>query len=1270
MENVFSSLFDFFVLPQVGLEPAQNQIINTQKSDFKAFLNHCLKSNLLSPNLSSSKKDHFNNNIFSKIQDSANNNNVLDIITHLSDIKAPQQKSVLIDYFNLYNNYLSNETDTDQIKKFGELFTRDLLALLPDDGLKNELIIDNSELLIHNENKKPFSACLAINKGNLKQNLENVFTGKDQEISIPVKVLEQQEGSDNYQAVQREAFLVIGREEAEHLINSIANNEHDYNKSQNNIEFSLPAQNIMNREEGGDKIIKDEKPESVPQIQKPSVSFSTKIKSNEIKPELSDDSLTINLMNFDTGNAVVPSEFKIMLPDLVKCLVTEEEVIDLPLDNSIDELPDNNSGKKYSDSLIISLRKDDLHEIISPLIKIKDSGLKIVKYSNISQDEDYLSTIVPDDNSDDYSYIDREKFSILAESIPELKYFDINEDAEKFRTSETALNLLDILINPENKSGNGIEVQKFSSESYQIFEIKKPGEGNKYLLIDFTQLDEQKPTNEIPIKIVEINKNSSIEEDDKGIKTNFIEKKIPLIIKNQSIPIIELNVDPVEDFNNSPGKVENKPDIHVRISDNAISQLLKDITINKDALREIVSVINQDKIIENKKSGISNTLNKPNEISDSDKGIILENAGVLELVNGTGINGEILLENEVVNANPEMNKTRLVSYDLEINREALAALESVGEIRYEIPVKIKINNDYEVGDKTEKQIKYPTVSLHKENVENNVPANENIELENNVELNNTKKINPSIKLDNNENLEKIDINVKEDVIFDFKPAFNREVKKGQEENESPILEKPVREPVKMNITDKDNKNKTRIDKNNTGFPISSFKEIYQEEAGTLINKEMNPAEVKDFSTAPLKLNIKIDEINKDGEELTGNLVIETADIEQEESKQVYEPKHNSDFFSQTSSIPFKPSSDEVIIPVARFTEQDLKKFDNDLMKNSTDNGKKIDMTEIPDKPKQTLNNRESIFTASEETGIINQPVKVKLSRNTEENTEKTNNDIKIVNENNEKNDQTGKKIDLLLKDVETGEKIKAHIYVKPERQIEVNRNENREFLDDSILADRVKDEYINSTVRNENSSEEFTKEKFHFTKETKDKQNIRIANNKIEFSENLKQAETKEINSSGGKISKMNIRFETPEEMIESIVKYTKFSLSKERSEVTIKLEPEHLGKLHLKLVMKNSKLIGQIQVDNVEVKELISDNINQLKDSLQESGVDIQKFDVFTKEESNSQFNQNKEMRFNNRQSANQRNNEDSNLNDQTRDEYYRKNLRQFGYNSMELTV
>ncbi len=82
-------------------------------------------------------------------------------------------------------------------------------------------------------------------------------------------------------------------------------------------------------------------------------------------------------------------------------------------------------------------------------------------------------------------------------------------------------------------------------------------------------------------------------------------------------------------------------------------------------------------------------------------------------------------------------------------------------------------------------------------------------------------------------------------------------------------------------------------------------------------------------------------------------------------------------------------------------------------------------------------------------------------------------------------------------------------------------------------------------------------------------------------------------------------------DLIRQIVDKTKLILKGNKPEIRIKLKPEILGELILKVEVEKGAVLAKALVDNYRTKELIEANIIELKEGLEEQGLEIKTFEV-----------------------------------------------------------
>ncbi|OGO78888.1 MAG: hypothetical protein A2Y23_03050 [Clostridiales bacterium GWB2_37_7] len=110
-------------------------------------------------------------------------------------------------------------------------------------------------------------------------------------------------------------------------------------------------------------------------------------------------------------------------------------------------------------------------------------------------------------------------------------------------------------------------------------------------------------------------------------------------------------------------------------------------------------------------------------------------------------------------------------------------------------------------------------------------------------------------------------------------------------------------------------------------------------------------------------------------------------------------------------------------------------------------------------------------------------------------------------------------------------------------------------------------------------------------------------NEKLNFQLNVKQVNTSVNKDSMVKINSTDI--------MNQVIKKVDILVQGAYQEMIMKLEPESLGKLNLKLVVENGLITAKFIAESQQVKEVLESSFNQLKDALQEKGVSVQSLSV-----------------------------------------------------------
>ena len=86
---------------------------------------------------------------------------------------------------------------------------------------------------------------------------------------------------------------------------------------------------------------------------------------------------------------------------------------------------------------------------------------------------------------------------------------------------------------------------------------------------------------------------------------------------------------------------------------------------------------------------------------------------------------------------------------------------------------------------------------------------------------------------------------------------------------------------------------------------------------------------------------------------------------------------------------------------------------------------------------------------------------------------------------------------------------------------------------------------------------------------------------------------------------------------MQQIVRTARFSLREGRSEFTVQLRPEHLGPLKMRLILEeNAGVRVEASVQSESTRQIIESNLPDLRSSMDELGIKVEKFDVSVGEE------------------------------------------------------
>lgn len=99
-------------------------------------------------------------------------------------------------------------------------------------------------------------------------------------------------------------------------------------------------------------------------------------------------------------------------------------------------------------------------------------------------------------------------------------------------------------------------------------------------------------------------------------------------------------------------------------------------------------------------------------------------------------------------------------------------------------------------------------------------------------------------------------------------------------------------------------------------------------------------------------------------------------------------------------------------------------------------------------------------------------------------------------------------------------------------------------------------------------------------------------------------------------------------QVMEHIVNKVKFDLNSNKNQIKMTLKPESLGEMVMEVEVVKNSLVAKIMVDNQRAKEIIENNLFQLKEGIKDTALEIKTFEVFVG--NNSDFNKHDSNQFN----------------------------------------
>ncbi|WP_432665054.1 flagellar hook-length control protein FliK [Wukongibacter baidiensis] len=193
---------------------------------------------------------------------------------------------------------------------------------------------------------------------------------------------------------------------------------------------------------------------------------------------------------------------------------------------------------------------------------------------------------------------------------------------------------------------------------------------------------------------------------------------------------------------------------------------------------------------------------------------------------------------------------------------------------------------------------------------------------------------------------------------------------------------------------------------------------------------------------------------------------------------------------------------------------------------------------------------------------------------------------------------------------------KATLVKKVEEKAESNVEENiSKHTEENSEKDAEKDvnkksETIASSDGTDKDKQLFTIKKDINNVETKQKDFDLSGTNNIQIDE-FKGFETVNTDKTLENVVKTDMK------IFNQIIEGAKINISEDVSEMLIKMKPDNLGKLSMKIVVDRGMLVARFEVESQIVKETIESNLEDLRNALKDKGFEIQQFDVSVNKDS-----------------------------------------------------
>lgn len=176
---------------------------------------------------------------------------------------------------------------------------------------------------------------------------------------------------------------------------------------------------------------------------------------------------------------------------------------------------------------------------------------------------------------------------------------------------------------------------------------------------------------------------------------------------------------------------------------------------------------------------------------------------------------------------------------------------------------------------------------------------------------------------------------------------------------------------------------------------------------------------------------------------------------------------------------------------------------------------------------------------------------------------------------------------------------------------------------DSIELDKIKfnENYIHQDKENLDMQHSEQNQQINLDKELikEEKNDVPTNENEVELNTQFVLSNKNEISIAVDELDMLD-KSEAidKKDIINQIVEKVKFDFQNPKNEVKIKLKPDVLGEMVMKIGVEKGVVTAKIVVDNHKTKEIIEGNLIQLKEEIKNTGLEIKTFEVFVKNDGN----------------------------------------------------